>query len=134
MAVFDASVVVAAMSPDEGQSQAVAALAPYLGGGGLVPGLWSLEVANVLLTKRRRGVLTPDHVDAVWRAIMRIPVETHHAAAAEVQSAVMPLAALHGLTSYDACYLELALRFTAPLATLDSKLIAAARAEGVTVL
>ena len=134
MAVFDASVVVAAMSPDERQPQAVAALAPYLGGGGLVPGLWSLEIANVLLTKRRKGVLTPDHVEAVWRAVMRIPVETHNITAAEVHSAVMPLAVAHGLTSYDASYLELALRFGVPLVTLDRKLIVAAQSAGVAVV
>ena len=43
------------------------------------------------------------------------------------------LARTHGLTSYDAAYLELAIRLGVPLATLDEKLSAAARNEGVTL-
>jgi predicted nucleic acid-binding protein len=38
------------------------------------------------------------------------------------------------LTIYDACYLELALRRTLPLATLDRELRRAAEAEGVPLL
>ena len=41
---------------------------------------------------------------------------------------VLPLAARHALSSYDAAYLELALRKNAPLATLDAGLARAARA------
>ena len=44
---------------------------------------------------------------------------------------VLALARTHRLTVYDAAYLELALRVDAPLATLDRKLAAAARAAGV---
>jgi len=44
-----------------------------------------------------------------------------------------PLAAQHGLTTYDAAYLELAIRRGLPLATLDVSLARAARAEGVTL-
>jgi predicted nucleic acid-binding protein len=38
----------------------------------------------------------------------------------------------HGLSAYDAAYLEFALREGAPLATLDAKLEVAATAVGVT--
>ena len=44
------------------------------------------------------------------------------------------LALSYRLTSYDAAYLELAIRLNLPLATLDDELIRAARAAGVTVL
>ena len=37
----------------------------------------------------------------------------------------------HGLTSYDAAYLELGVRLGVPLATLDVSLAAAAETEGV---
>jgi predicted nucleic acid-binding protein len=49
-------------------------------------------------------------------------------------SFVLMLSANHGLSAYDAAYLALALNRSAPLATLDRKLAAAARKEGVTVL
>ncbi|MEN9888325.1 MAG: hypothetical protein RL559_362, partial [Pseudomonadota bacterium] len=41
------------------------------------------------------------------------------------------LAAEHALSAYDACYLELALRRTLPLATLDRALLAAMARCGV---
>ncbi len=41
---------------------------------------------------------------------------------------------MHGLSVYDASYLELALREAIPLATLDAELAAAARAEGSGVI
>jgi predicted nucleic acid-binding protein len=37
----------------------------------------------------------------------------------------------HRLTAYDAAYLELAIRFRLPFATLDNELISAARKERV---
>jgi predicted nucleic acid-binding protein len=40
----------------------------------------------------------------------------------------------HRLTSYDAAYLELAMRTALPLATLDQDLRKAASAEGVSLL
>jgi predicted nucleic acid-binding protein len=43
----------------------------------------------------------------------------------------LDLAMQYGLSTYDAAYLELALRRGVPLATLDSALIAAARTCGV---
>jgi predicted nucleic acid-binding protein len=46
----------------------------------------------------------------------------------------MRLSDRHGLTSYDAAYLELAQRRRLTLATLDRALIRAADAEGVSVI
>jgi len=47
---------------------------------------------------------------------------------------VLPLAVRHALSSYDAAYLELALRKNAPLATLDAGLARAARDAGVELI
>jgi predicted nucleic acid-binding protein len=44
---------------------------------------------------------------------------------------VLPLARTHGLSAYDAAYLELSIRHSAPLATLDDKLRKAAKLAGV---
>ncbi len=44
------------------------------------------------------------------------------------------IAVTYRLTSYDAAYLELALRRNCPLATLDNDLIRAANAAGVPVI
>ncbi len=47
---------------------------------------------------------------------------------------VLPLAVRHAISSYDAAYLELALRKRAPLATLDAGLARAARDAGVALI
>jgi predicted nucleic acid-binding protein len=47
---------------------------------------------------------------------------------------VMMLARKHGLTFYDAAYLELAHRERIPLATLDGDLARAAASEGVELI
>lgn len=56
--------------------------------------------------------------------------ETNDHASTETLS----LARQHGLSIYDAAYLELALRLGAPLATLDTELRATAKALGLHVL
>ena len=134
MAVFDASIVIAAFSPDEIELRAAEALRPLLGGGSHVPDLWSIEVANVLLTKFRRGLLIREEIDAVWRTIRQIPLEFHAISIERIETDVLPLAERHGLSSYDATYLELARRLGRPLATLDRKLRVAAEAEHVELL
>ena len=48
-------------------------------------------------------------------------------------TSLLRLARTHGLSAYDALYLELAVRQQRPLATLDHKLRAAAQAEGITL-
>jgi predicted nucleic acid-binding protein len=47
---------------------------------------------------------------------------------------VRQLAQTHQLTAYDAAYLESALRYNLPLATLDIELKQAARAAGVRLI
>jgi hypothetical protein len=65
------------------------------------------------------------------RWVRRLPLDD---AGLGADSYVLLLSANHGLSAYDAAYLELALNRDTPLATLDRKLAAAARKEGVTVL
>ena len=134
MAVFDASIIIAAFSPDEIELRAVAVLAPLLGGGSHVPDLWPIEIANVLLTKTRRRLLAASEADEVWRTIRMIPVEFHAISIEQIETSIRPLAQQHGLSSYDASYLDLARRLGVPLATLDRKLRAAAEAENIPVL
>lgn len=99
----------------------------------LVPSLWHWEVANALVVAERRRALA-DAMPAAWVKVERwfAVVETDHRPAAAVRDAVA-LARQYGLTTYDAAYLELALRQPAPLATLDLKLRGAAQARGVAV-
>ncbi len=102
--------------------------------GAWVPGLWRLEIANVLEMGVRRG-----RHDAAFRevtladlALLSIQVDPHTNDRA--WGATIRLAERHRLTVYDAAYLELALRRGLPLATLDRELRVAATAENVALL
>ena len=102
--------------------------------GAWVPGLWRLEIANVLEMGVRRG-----RHDAAFRevtladlALLSIQVDPH--ANDRAWGATIRLAERHRLTVYDAAYLELALRRGLPLATLDRELRVAATAENVALL
>lgn len=94
-----------------------------------VPALWHLEFCNVLLTAERRGRISADTRQGLLLRASRLPVTT--------DTYVFPLLALsklatqHGLTAYDAAYLELAIRLACPLATQDKALLDAARQRGV---
>src|SRR5438046_177976 len=63
---------------------------------------------------------------------MAITVEAGTALAA--LGSVMALGRAHSLTAYDATYLELAIRQSLPLATLDARLRVAATHAGVSIL
>ncbi|WP_374631255.1 type II toxin-antitoxin system VapC family toxin [Ferrovibrio sp.] len=100
----------------------------------IVPSIWPLEVANaVLMAEKRRRIDGPGRVAAL-RQLEALEAEIDDEAGGLPLSVLAELALHHGLTVYDAAYLELALRRGLPLASLDSALVAAARAAGVETL
>jgi predicted nucleic acid-binding protein len=96
-----------------------------------VPALWPLEVANVLLMGERRKRSTEAKATKWLRflAVLPIAVDTQTPALAFDQ--ILSLARNHKLTTYDAAYLELAMRLGVPLAARDDALEKAAQAVGV---
>ena len=126
--VVDASIVVAWLFDDEDESLADRALVRLEEDGATVPQLWHLETRNSLLTAERRGRLSSREVRERLDALTDLPIGTDEEP--DLQSA-FDLARAHGLSLYDAMYLELARRESAELATLDRTLGRAAAAEGV---
>lgn len=63
-----------------------------------------------------------------------LDLEVDNEAPARAFDHLLNLSRLHGLTSYDAMYLDLALRRSLPLATLDADLRRAATKAGVRVI
>ena len=126
--VVDASVVVAWLFDDEDEPRADRVLERLEEDGALVPQLWHLETRNSLLTAERRGRLSSEEVKERLDALKSLPIGTDEEP--DLQSA-FDLARSHGLSLYDALYLELAKRESAELATLDLALGRAASAEGV---
>jgi predicted nucleic acid-binding protein len=130
--VLDASVALAWTLPGEAHAAPAAALLARLAEeAALVPSLWRLEVGNALLTAERRGRLRPERVAAAWRLLAELPIELDAETPARAWAGTAELARRHGLTLYDAAYLELAARRALPLATFDALLARAAAAERV---
>ncbi len=100
----------------------------------LVPSHWFLEVANVLAVAERRKRITAAKSGEFLSLLDALDIEVDDRAASRAFPHVLPLCRRHGLTSYDAVYLDLALRRRKPLATLDRDLASAARKAGVGVL
>jgi predicted nucleic acid-binding protein len=99
----------------------------------IVPALWYAEVANGILRGERQGAISPAEAAYFLNELSQANIVTDDASHRAHQGAVINLARTHGLTAYDATYLELAMRRAATLATFDRKLAAAARAAGVRV-
>ena len=100
----------------------------------LVPVLWFYEASAVLAREQNRGTLAALKADEFIAELKALRIVADAESAARVFSGVHRLALDQRLTSYDAAYLELALRHGLPLATLDDELIRASKAAGVTVL
>ena len=126
--VVDASVVISWLFDDEGDPRADMALERLKEEGAVVPNLWYLETRNALLAAERRGRLSAEAVDERLDSLKGLPIRTDQGP--DLQSA-LNLARSHGLSFYDALYLELAKRESSELATLDGALGRAAAAEGV---
>lgn len=95
---------------------------------------WALEVCNTLLMAERRKRTSVADSSQFLAILSAIAIETNSETIVRANNATLSLARTHGLTLYDSAYLELALRLSLPLATLDKDLRAAARKAGVPCL
>jgi predicted nucleic acid-binding protein len=102
--------------------------------GAWVPGLWKLEVANILEMGARRGRHDAAFRNSTLADLALLPIRVDAETDRQAWGATLQLAERHGLTLYDAAYLELALRRGLPLASLNAELRRAAQAEGVVVV
>jgi len=98
-----------------------------------VPELWQLEVANLLVMNVRKGRYDVVARDRYLTILGQLPIQVDSSTGARAWSQTLSLAEQHRLTVYDAAYLELAVRLSLPLITLDSQLRAAANQIGVPV-
>ena len=129
--VLDCSVTMAWVFPDEASEATGRLRDSLIGDRAFVPSLWPVEVGSVLLAATRRGRIGADEWPRICASLDALPVEVEPVSSSRVWGAALALADRHGLSVYDATYLELALRMRLPLATLDRALAAAARAAGV---
>jgi len=109
--VVDASAVGCWCFPDESAVLAEIALERLNPDGAVVPALWWFEVRNLLIANERRGRIDPAGTATFLAHLARLPITIDRAPDGAM---VMALVRAHGLTVYDAAYLELALRLAIP--------------------
>ena len=88
----------------------------------LVPGVWPLEVANVIVKAQAKGLLSEARATAFIGLLDDIGISVDSSTAERALKDTLQLARRFKLSSYDASYLDLALREGLPLATLDADL------------
>jgi len=133
--VVDASVALSWCFEDEATAWTESLLDRLRAGDSIVvPAHWPTEISNGMLIALRRKRIQPGRPELFWDALAVLPIEVEPPLSPLQAKAVLVLCAQHGLTVYDATYLELAKRKGLPLATLDRDLIQAASTEAVPVV
>lgn len=132
--VLDTSVTMSWFFEDEATTSSLAILDDLRTSQALVPSLWPLEVANVMLVAVRRGRTSEARSSRFVTLLNSLPIAVDPATADQALAATLHLGRQFGLSSYDASYLELAMREGCPLATLDEKLRSAAEKSGVPLM
>lgn len=131
--VLDASVTLAWCFADEGGDYAIGVLDRLRSSEAVAASHWGLELANAFLVAERRGRIEPGDVSRLAKFVLALPIAVDPVARRRPVDSIHRLGRSHGLSAYDAGYLELAVRYGIPIATLDSDLRVAAEAEGVGV-
>jgi predicted nucleic acid-binding protein len=98
-----------------------------------VPPVWPLEIANVMLTAERRGRIGAAAARRFLDLVFSLPIDRNIGSSPAVDATLFHLGLQYRLSSYDASYLELALRLGLPLATRDEKLHAACERAGIAI-
>ena len=131
--VVDSSVAASWILPDEANETAANWLQAAWTTPPVAPAHWPVEIANTTLQAEKRGRLNATGLADAETLLSALGVEIEPAVPLRVWRDGVTLARRHGLTVYDALYLEAALRRGLILATYDKALLRAAAAESVVV-
>ena len=132
--VVDCSIAMAWLFQDEATPKTTALLHRLATETALVPAWWFIEITNVLAMAERKGRIAPPQSDAFIVDLSRLAIERDGEAPDRAFTHLLSLCRRYRLTSYDAIYLDLAIRRSLPLATLDDDLRRAAKKLGVGIL
>lgn len=132
--VLDTSITLARVFPDEWTPAILKLFREQIAYGAWAPELWKIEVANVLSLSVRKGRISKERRNRILARLQLLPIATDPETGKHAWHVTLELADRHRLTVYDATYLEMAIRLSLPLATLDRDLRKAAQAENVPLL
>jgi predicted nucleic acid-binding protein len=124
--VIDNSVVMAWCFQDQTNAFTEAVLDSLERFEAYVPAIWPLEVGNVLLVAERKGLLSKADVIRFLSLVRSLPIVVEQESPERMLTEILSLAREYRLSTYDASYLDLAMRLGLPLATRDKALRAAA--------
>lgn len=129
--VLDCSVTISWFMSDETSSLSLDILDDVGKNGAIVPTIWQLEVGNVLLISQRNKRITKEQRHSALYVLNELPINIDQSTSKHAWEETTELAERYSLSLYDACYLELSLRYSLPLATFDNHLKQAAKSAGV---
>jgi predicted nucleic acid-binding protein len=132
--VLDASIALSWCFSDEANAESWSLLERLEMETAYVPSLWALEMSNILILAERRNRITYAHVILSLELLNSLPIQVDEETAYRAFHETSQLAYKEKLTSYDASYLELALRLGLPLATKDKSLAKIAKKLGVSLI
>ena len=129
--VLDCSVAIAWFFADETDPYADSVAKSLKETTAVVPGLFHLEIANILLVGERRKRSNRAQAESFLTRLAALPLVVDGQTATRAWSDTIALARSNGLSTCDAAYLEVAIRESLPIATLDDEIRDAAIAIGV---
>jgi predicted nucleic acid-binding protein len=129
--VVDNSVVMSWCFEDQTNAYTEAVLDALKTREAFVPSIWPLEAGNVLLVAERKSILSKADVVRYLSLIEGLPINVEQESPERMLTEILSLAREYRLSTYDASYLDLAMRLGLPIATQDKELRAAAKKCGV---
>jgi predicted nucleic acid-binding protein len=129
--VIDNSVVMTWCFEDQTTKYAESVLNRLETSEAFAPGIWPLEVGNVLLIAERKNILSNSDVVRFLSLLQSLPIYVEQESTARMLMEIVGLAREYRLSTYDAAYLDLAMRRGLPLATQDKALAGAAKKCGI---
>ena len=131
--VIDNSVVMAWCFEDEISPYAETVLDRLESASAIVPSIWPLEVGNVLLVAERKKRLSEAASNRFINLLSDLPIIVEPEPPDRMIREIFELARKNKLSTYDASYLDLAIKRGLPIATLDVRLTAAAKQSHVEI-
>jgi predicted nucleic acid-binding protein len=132
--VIDNSVVMSWCFQDETSKYTDAVLGHLEEATAYVPAIWPLEVGNVLLVAERRKRLSQADSSRFISLLFDLPIIVEQELPERMLSEILSLAREYKLSSYDASYLDIAMRKGLPIASTNKHILAAAKRSNIPIV
>lgn len=132
--VLDASIALSWCFGDESSPVTLSLLDQLETEMAIVPTIWPLELGNILVGAERRKRISHAEISQFLELLSSLNIHIDNGTSHRALHEILALANSEKLTTYDASYLDLAMKLGLPLATKDDALRQAAIRMGVECL